>query len=246
MLPPSFVICRPKSKMSLSRFFLLVIGFSFLIISCKKDKTNTVQGVAGLVAFNLAPDQNQLMVTLDGNYFTSTPLLYSRYTGKYFGVYEGDHTVVSFDNASNVDLANADFTFKDSGYYSLYFMGYKSHYRNFIVEDKLASIPKSTEKSFIRYLYAIPDSLGAHVTISNAGINTFDENNTYGNITGFKQLEPGNVVVKIKNGSGDIDEQRTVDLEANGIYTILLQGTTQSTDTLQKVKISMIKNGVAK
>lgn len=232
--------------MSLRSVFLLVIGSSLLLISCKKDKPTPTPGVAGLVAFNLAPDQNQLMVALDGNYFTSTPLLYSRYTGKYFGVYEGDHTIVSFDNASNLDLAKVDFTFKDSGYYSLFFMGYKSLYRNFIVEDNLASIPKSSGKSFIRYLYAIPDSLGAHVTISNAGINTFDENNTYGNITGFKQIEPGNAEVKIKNASGDIDLQRTVDLEENGIYTILLQGTTQSTDTLQKVMINLIKNGVAK
>lgn len=224
----------------------MIIAFSTIVVSCKKDKPAAEPGVAGLVAFNLAPDQTQLMVTVDGNYFTSTPLLYSRYTGKYFGVYEGSRSIVAFDKATNLDLAMSEFNFKDSGYYSLFFIGYKNNYRNLIVEDKLASIPKSTEKSFVRYLYAIPDSVGAHVTISNGGINTFDENSTYGNITEFKQTEPGNVAVKIKNASGDIDEQRTVELEANGIYTILFQGTTQSTDTLQKVMINLIKNGIAK
>ncbi len=242
----AFFCNLPPKKMSLSRISLFIIGFSLLIVSCKKQKHEPNPGIAGLVAFNLAPDQNQLMITLDGSYFTSSPLLYSRYTGKYFGVYEGDRTIVSFNNATNIDLAKVDFHFRDSGYYSLFFIGYKNHYRNFIVEDKLSAIPKSTGKSYIRYLYAIPDSLGAHVTISNAGIKAFDESNTYGNISDFKQTAPGNADVKILNGSGDIDVQRTVNLEPDGIYTVLLQGTTQSTDTLQKVKINLIQNGVAK
>ncbi len=232
--------------MALRRFSILAIGFSLLLVSCKKEKTESKVGVAGLVAFNLAPDQNHLMITVDDSYFTSTPLLYSRYTGKYFGIYEGNRSIVAFDNTTNKDLAQLDFNFKDSGYYSLFFIGYKSHYRNFLVEDKLSSIPKSTGKSFVRYLYAIPDSLGSHVTVSNSGINTFDESNTYGNISEFKQIEPGNVDVKIMNGSGDIDLQRSLSLQSDGIYTILLQGTTQSTDTLQKVKINLIKNGDAK
>lgn len=228
-------------------FALYLIAFSLLAISCSKDKDpSPTPGVAGLVAFNLAPDQHHVFVTVDGAYFTAVPLDYSNYSGKYKGVYEGQKSVVSFDQLSNLDLAKVDFNFHDSAYYSLFFLGYKNNYKNLIVEDKILSLPKSTGKSFVRYLFAIPDSLGAHITVGNGTVNFFDENNFYSHISEFKETAQGGINASVKNGSGDIDEQHAFNLEANGIYTIIFQGTSRATDTLQKVKINMIQNGVAK
>lgn len=235
-----------NKKQPLKNLFILLIALSTLFISCSKEKTVTPPGIAGLVVFNLAPDQQKLMVTIDGNYFTGVPLSYSKYSGKYNGVYEGSRSVIAFDQSSNLDLAKNNFTFRDSAFYSLFFVGYNKNYLNLIVEDHLSSLPKSTGKSFVRYLYGIPDSLGAHVSIADGTSSIFDEQSSFCHISEFKQTEPGTVQVSVKNNSGTIDATRHLSLDADGIYTIILQGTTQSLDTGLSVKINMVKNGIAK
>ncbi len=228
--------------------FLRIFGFAFImtsLLSCKKEKTNTPnQGIAGLVVFNLAPDQNKVLVTVDGNYFNGVPLGYATYSGKYNGVYAGTRELVSLDQASNLDLAKTNATFKDSSYYSMFFVGKSNTYRNILIEDKLSSIPRGTGNAFVRYFYAITDSLGAHVSVEKDGNKIFDQSSSFGNYTDFKPVTPGNVSFSIVNADSTINKQRTLDLKANTIYTVLFQGYTQTLDTTKQIKINYIQNGV--
>ena len=63
-----------------------IVTVAVLLAACSKfndDETNNNTPVAGLRAFNLAPDQSLIGITLSGNNFTNNPLAYTIFTGSY-------------------------------------------------------------------------------------------------------------------------------------------------------------------
>jgi len=225
---------------------LLIICFVLLFTSCKKDSVQPpAQGTSGFVVFNLAPDQNNLLVAIDGRSMSGTALKYATYSGNYISIFKGSRDVNSYDQLTNLILADTTVDFRDSSFYSLFFIGLNGHYKNFVAEDKLSSIPKNTGNAFVRYLYGIADSSHAHVTIEKDGNKIFDENNSFGNISDFKPIAPGDVSVSVKSDDNTINTQRTLTLQSNGVYTVLLQGFAQTLDTTQQIKIGYIQNSLA-
>lgn len=226
--------------------FQLIICFVLLFASCKKDNVQPpTQGTSGFVVFNLAPDQNNLLVAIDGRPISGTALKYATYSGNYISIFKGERDVDSYDQLTNLNLADTTVDFRDSSFYSLFFIGLNGHYKNFVVEDKLSSIPKNTGNAFVRYLYGIADSSNAHVIIDKDGNKIFDENNSFGNISDFKPVAPGDISVSVKSDDNTVNVQRTLTLQANGVYTVLLQGFAQTLDSTQQIKIGYIQNSLA-
>lgn len=80
----------------------------FLFSSCKKTPdTGSQLPVAGLMAFNLVPDQASVGFTVSGQNLTNSPLLYTNYTGDYLRIYAGNRDIASFDFNSGATLATA-------------------------------------------------------------------------------------------------------------------------------------------
>lgn len=223
----------------------LALVFSAAILaSCKKDKTPTHTPAAGLMAFNLAPDLNSVGVDIDANLFTKTPLAYTNYTGSYLGVYAGTRTVKSYVFQSGSVLYSSPENFQDSAYYSLFVLGANDEYRNVMVQDKFNSLPTGTGKAFLRYINAIPDSSKLNVEImtsDNTEVSNKDE--SFGAISSFQGVDPGDLTVRINNMTTQVDTSRTFPVAANGIYTILLVGLSNPANTDQKVDIKYIQNG---
>lgn len=232
-----------KLWLAIAGIFLLSVAF----ISCKKDVDvqQPDTPVAGLMAFNLVPDQESVGIDLAPNRLTSSPLGYTSYTGGYNGVYIGDRDVISYDFYSGTDLSSNTFTFEDSSYYSLFVVGANGKYSNLIVKDELDSLPTGTGKSFVRYVNAIPDSMmNTRISISANGNNAIDEDSHFKTVSNFVEIPAGEVLVK---GVGsDVAKDRTINLEANKIYTVLFVGIPGSTDPNQAVQIKFITNGEAK
>lgn len=228
-----------KNLLPITGIFLIAILFG----SCKKDDViNPRTPVAGLMAFNLIPNSGGIGVGIGTNSLTPQALYFNNYTGIYKPVYTGDRTVESFNFGTGSTLAKGNYMFNDSAYYSVFVMGANDIYSNVFVEDNLQMLPKDDKtKTYARFVNAIPDSSNSLVTISAGGNNIFDGTSKFKEVSAFKEIPSGDVMVKVNNEL-NIDTSRTINLEKGKIYTILLTGDPGATNTDYKTDIKFIVN----
>ena len=218
---------------------------SVLFVACKKDNDTIPPRVpqAGLMAFNLSPDQNAVVMSLGGSNLGNSSLGYNSYTGQYLPVYTGAREVRSYDFNSGNTLATSNFTFADSGYYSAFLLGTTGNYRNVVVKDELETLTATAGKAWVRYINAIPDSVNAPtVNIAAGGTNVFNETGTYGNVSSFAMVNAGEVSTSVTNGEG-IAATRNITLEENKVYTVMLTGLPGTTDSTRDAEVKFILNG---
>jgi hypothetical protein len=236
-----------KKKVSLFRrsisISVAIVVLSILFSACKKDLTSQPNTpAAGLMAFNLVPDNGPISITLSNNNFTTNPLAYTNYTGAYRGVYVGNRDVISYDYNSNTQLAMSNQLFEDSAYYSLFVVGANGNISNVIVKDNFDSLSSTSNQAFVRYINAIPDSTKPMVNVSSDDAQVFNESTPFAMVTNFKPVTPGDINIAVSNGS-DINATRTITVESGKIYTILLSGLPNATDSSKTVQIKFIQNG---
>lgn len=222
-----------------------IVVSGLLFTSCLKDNDgdNTNIPAAGLMAFNLAPDQSSLVIQLSGNTLTNAPLAYQSFTGVYQNVYTGNRPVSAFDYPNPTPLVTSSHNFELNKYYSLFVVGVDSNYRNVITTDNFDSLSASSGKAFVRYINAITDSVNAaHVTITSNGTAVADHNATYTSVSEFAAVNPGEINIAVKSSNG-VDVNRTISVEAKKVYTILLSGIPGETNENSKVQIRFVQNG---
>ena len=218
---------------------MLLAGF--LLTSCLKDNDDTPNPpAAGLMAFNLSPDASAVGFSISGNDLTANPLGFNSYTGTYLAIFPGTRSVESYSFNSGNTLATASHDFGAERYYSVFLVGTDTSFANIVVEDKLDSL-SGAGKAFVRYINAIPDASDPAVTITINGSNVVNDNASFQSVSEFVTVDPGSATVTVTNG-GTINANRTIELEAQKIYTILLIGEPGTTgDTAVQVKY--IQNG---
>jgi hypothetical protein len=223
---------------------LMVALAGVLFTACLKDKDNDNNDIpaAGLMAFNLAPDQQSVVITLSGNTLTQQPLAYTNYTGGYLPIYVGNRPVKSYDYPDNTPLATTDFNFEQDKYYSAFVVGYNDHYRNVVVHDNIDSLD-ANGSAYIRYFNAITDTVNTStVTIAAGGSNAVNEPADFAAVSEFKPISAGEVSIAVKNNHG-VDTSRTITVEQNTVYTVLLTGIPETADENSKVQTAYITNG---
>lgn len=220
-----------------------IILISLLFTACKKDDQPVVNTpVAGLMAFNLTIDKPATGITLGGNNLTNVPLGFSNFTGAYLPVFTGARVVEAVDINTRMPFTSGSQNFMADKYYSAFIVGANGIYNNVIVEDMLDSLTMTSGEAYVRYINAIPDSSSPAVTITS-GANVMDNNATYGSVSGFSKLATGDAMFSVNNGS-TINANRSITLENNKVYTILLVGQPGSTDPDKTVQIKYIVNGI--
>lgn len=235
-----------KSKFSFSRVVsvaFVAVTFVVLLASCKKDlDQGTPIPAAGLLVHNLAPDQNALGVALSGSLLSNSPLAYTNYSGNYRNVYAGQREVAVFDYFTDSVIAKSNFSFENGKLYSLFVTGNKGVYSSLFVPDEVDSTA-SSEKAYVRFVNAIPDSGVSKVTVTSSGSTVVDDDARFRTVSDFAAVEPGNVLVSINNGT-NINANRTLQLQKGWVYTALLIGDPSATDTSKKVQVRYIQNGI--
>jgi hypothetical protein len=236
-----------KSLFSLRRFIAGLTGIvslSLLLWSCAKfdDDNNNNTPAAGLMSFNLAPDQSGVYIRLSGNNLNNTPLAYTSYSGVYQSIFPGERPVQSFNYASDSALAQVNHVFTPDKYYSVFVIGANGHYQNLVTNDDFDSLAASSGKAFIRYVNAIADSSKPLVTIAANGNNVFSNNAAFASVSDFAKVDAGELAVTVNNGSS-IDASRNITLEQNKVYTVLLVGTPGASDSARAIQIKYISNG---
>jgi hypothetical protein len=222
---------------------LLAVAVLFTACSKFDDDNNSNNPAAALMSFNLAPDQPSVAITLSGNSISNQPLAYTNYSGTYQLVYPGNRRVESFYAPSDSSLDAVDYTFVTDKYYSLFVTGANGNYSNVITNDNFDSLKATTGKAFVRYINAIPDSTKPVVTIAAGNTNVINDNASFNNISEFKAIDAGNVTINVNNGTTINNVNRTIALEQNKVYTVLLVGIPGATDAAKAVQIKYITNG---
>lgn len=236
------------NKMVMGSALLVMIALSFLFVfsSCKKDhfdNTGYVAPTAGMMAYNLAPDQPNVAVEVAGERVGYNVLGYTAFTGTYLPFYIGTKEVRFFDYASGSTLAYNTVALEDSNYYSSFLMGNAGNYRNVIVNDNLAPLTVIDGKAWIRFVNAIPDSTtDLAIQIRATAGNNLDSAVRYGTVSGFVPVNAGDVNISISN-SHDVAANRTISLTENKVYTLLFVGLPNPPDTIQAAQIRYVQNG---
>lgn len=226
-----------------NKIFYILLFSAIAFSACKKDDTPATP-TSGLMAFNLIPDSTGPVVfVLDNNSITNAPLTYTNFTGAYLPIYSGMRTLSLYE-ASNPGSALADttFNFESTKYYSAFGIGANGNYKNLLIEDQLDSLPSSTGNAFVRYINAIPDSSGPVVTIASNGTDNVNENAAFGKVSDFVGIVPGDISVSVSNDS-TISASRTIPVQKDNVYTILIMGMPGAADTTRAVQIKYIVNG---
>ncbi len=223
--------------------WLLCLAVAVIVMqSCMKNNNDTpATPVAGLMAFNLAPDKNQVGFEIGGNRFTNQPLAFLSYNGLYTGVFTGTRTLTAFDFGSYNTIANASNTYEDGKYYSAFLIGANNNYRTVVVADGLDSLEGVAGKAYIRYINAIPDSTTPTVTVTANEAPVNSAALAYGGITDFMAVNAGEITISTSNGS-NVNTNRTFAVTDKKIYTILLAGNPASTGA-DSVQTRYIENG---
>ncbi|MEP6674826.1 MAG: DUF4397 domain-containing protein [Ferruginibacter sp.] len=225
---------------SIGAIFLIAITFS----ACKKNSVDVpAVPAAGVMAFNLIPDKT-IGFTVSGSNLTNTALGYTNYTGAYLPVYPGAREVSAFSAGSGTTLATTSETFMDSMYYSVFAIGLNGSYKNIITEDHLNSLTVQSGKSYVRYINAITDSTAnPNVSITSGGSPVINTSAAYSTVSAFAAVPKGDVTIAVADGA-EINNSRTITLEENKVYTVLLLGTPGATDPDNSVQIKFITNGI--
>lgn len=222
-----------------TRRALLLFGAAFLALAagCKKNNDHNPQPqVAGLMAFNLAPDQPLTGISLSGSHLL--PLPYTSYTGGYIRIYPGSRSTASYQVSNGNTLATTTYNYAPGKYYSLFVMGADSSYRNVVVNDGLDTLSGTAGQSYIRYVDAITDSSSSNVTAGSA----INAQARFGDVSDFMKIAQGSTAVSISNG-GNINATRTINLQEGKIYTVLFLGNPSGTGAADSVQIRYVENG---
>lgn len=236
-----------KKFFSFRKIVLAITGIAvggILLSACSKfnDDDNYSTPAAGLMSFNLAPDQGGVFITLSGNNLNNLPLAYTNYSGAYQAVYVGNRAIQTYNYPNDTAVAEGNHLFTPDKYYSLFVVGANGRYQNVVAHDNFDSLANSEGKAFIRYINAIPDSSKPVVTIAANGNNVINDNASFTAVSEFRTIDAGDVAVKVNNGS-TIDASRNISVEQGKVYTVLLVGVPGAADTTKTVQIKFILNG---
>lgn len=223
---------------------LMFLASGVIFSSCNKmnDNDDNNAAVAGVMGFNMAPDQDAIVMTLDGNAISNSPLGYNNYTGMYVAVYAGNRTFRTYNVNGSIPLTETGVSLDTNKYYSVYFLGTSGNYKHVFAEDKFDEMSGSNGKAYIRYIQAITDSTPSRVRITGGGNTWVDEDAGYSQTSAFVAVDPGELNIDLSN-SADVDVSRTITVEAKKVYTILFMGISDSNNPELAEQIKFVTNG---
>ena len=225
---------------------LLAATMGLGLVSCMKNNDDQPDiPSAGVMAFNLAPDQDGVFIRLSGNTLSNQAFAFSNFTGGYLPVFTGNRDVKGLNALTGSEIRSTPgFNFEPGKYYSLFVTGADSVYTNLLVNDHLDTLLPANGEALVRFIQAIPDSAAYSVTLSS-GSKEVPAAAPFNTVSEFSSMPVGDLKITASNGTGSALE-RTIQIEASKAYTILIIGNPAATDDTRKPQIKFIVNGTVK
>ncbi len=230
----NFDVFRKSAGMLSSMVFVLCMT------SCLEDDSDPVP-VAYVSIFHASPDAPDLDVVLDDRQLFNEPLEYTDYS-RYLQFYTGNRDLefTPYD-ASNV-LADTSYNFQAGKVYSVFVTNQVANLSTLIVEDEIDSLDE--DKAWVRFIHLSPDTPALDFTIGEEDTPLF-ANRLFRQATDFTEVTPDTYDLSVK-AAGDDDALVTEsdeEFEAGGIYTVLIQGFTDTpTGNSNDLSIQIIQN----
>lgn len=229
----------------LSKAFVLSFFAIAALAACSSDDNNDYyfdyDQVAGLMAVNTVTDTEPIQVTLSGNYL-GPALNYRAYTGGYLNIFPGSRSTNSLSPYSGNTLSSVDFTYEKGHYYSVFVTGEKGDYKNIIVEDSLEQLAVTDSTAYVRFVNAIPGEATPEVNIIADNDSLLTTTIDYQEVSEFTAI-PAEEISVSANNQDNINVERTLNLEAQKVYTILIVGDPGNSDSFKRTQIRYIENG---
>lgn len=237
----TYLLFRSKWLTIAAMAVLATTTFTSCLKSVSDDSNNNVP-VAGLMAFNLAPDKSAVTISLGGSNLANG-LGYIGYTGGYASIYAGTRTTQVTETGSGSVLGSpVDYTYEANKYYSSFLIGANGTYTNLIIRDNFDSLPAANPQAYVRYINAIPDSSHPTITLTVDGTAVNTASAGFGTLSNFIAVPTGTLNIAVSNG-GSIQTTRAIPTTTATVYTILIVGVPGSTDPTQAVQLKYVENG---
>lgn len=229
-----------RKRFSFSVRFLLSLLLVGVFTSCLSDDDNNPPvPVAGLMTYNLSPDNSMVTIGLSGNVIGPS-LPYLSYSGTYMAIFPGNRTVSTYGSSLGIPLASTTYAFNADKYYSMFFMGAQGNYVNVVVNDSLDKLQAQAGKAYIRYVEAIPTVQNLQVTVTdNNAQPVISESANYKDVSDFVTIPADSVTIRVVKNT--LQKERTIYLDERKVYTVLLVGDTLNQG--QNIQIKYLING---
>ncbi|OOG78225.1 DUF4397 domain-containing protein [Algoriphagus sp. A40] len=233
-----------QNKTSIRRGFLIATGFiagSLFLTSCLDDVESPELPPAAYVSiFQGSTDAPAMDIFANQNRVNQNPVQYTNvlpYSAYYTG--NRDFRFSAFNSATS--LLEKKFELKADSVYSVFISDKTEGIDAILVKDVWED--PTEEKAQLRFVHLSPDAEKVYLEISGITTPLVNDSN-FKSVSDFKELNPGNVTLKVKSSeTGEtLIQSGTLELKGNRVYSLILRGLEAETTGDKKLDIQLITN----
>lgn len=211
----------------------VVLLFSLLFVSCKKEKTET----ARVLVVHASPDAPGVDLLVDNSKVNSAALTFPNNTG-YLSVNAGTRNIKVNASGTTTTVINADIPFTKDKNYSLFAFNQLASIGAVLVEDNLAA--PASGKAHIRFFHLSPGAPAVTVGVLSGSTFTpvfsnraFETQTSASANQAFTPVDAGtyNFDVRVAGTTTSVLSLTGINLQAGKIYTVFARGIVGSSST---------------
>ncbi|MCX2575019.1 DUF4397 domain-containing protein [Pedobacter sandarakinus] len=221
---------------STTKFICAFFALTLLLSACKKDWNDDPIEAAGIGFVHASPGTGPLDFVLDNQKIGTFTFNNDR---GYYAAYPGTRLVGVAKKDSLKYLTNANATFKQGGFYSIFVVDTLKSTKLLVVEDDLKA--PETDKANVRFINLSPGSPSLDLAIEGTATPLFTAKafKTFTPFTGIMPAE--SYTFQVKEGNTVRATLPGVKIEKGKIYTIWAKGLSSTTDST-KFALAIMNN----
>lgn len=218
-----------------------IIVSSLLLTGCLDNLDSPSLPPAAYVSiFQGAPEAPAMDIFANQNRVNQTPVEYTQIL-PYSAFYPGSRNFRFSAFNSATSLLEKSFVLKADTVYSVFVADKASGIDAILVKDIWKE--PSSAKAQLRFVHLSPDTEKVYLELSGSSTPLVSESE-FKSVSEFKELNPGNVTLKVKSkATGEtLIQSGTLDLKGNRVYSLILRGLSAESTGSKKLDIQLITN----
>lgn len=228
-------------RVSKDLLIALSVSATLMMSSCLDNVENTpLPPTAYVSIYQGSPDAPALDIFADANKVNRDPMEFSQVLA-YSPFFPGDRNFRFAPFNSATSLLEKEFELKADSVYSLFVINEIAALDAILVKDVWEE--PTVSKAQLRLVHLSPDTEGLDLLVNQTS-NPLIEDSEYRTVSSFEELDPGNVILKVRSTeTGEtLLTSGTLDLEGNRVYTLVVRGLKNENSGPKKLDIQLITN----